>query len=248
MKETRYFYCPDLAHGSCDQLPQEEAEHAVRVLRMQEGDEIFLTDGEGGQYRGEVTSATKKGCFFRILSQQRTSQLWEGEIHIAVAPTKNMDRMEWLAEKATEIGVNAIHLLDCQYSERKVVKNDRLERVIISALKQSHKTYKPELTGMTDFQKFIQEPFDGNKYIAHCYCDDDFGIKKAYLPHILGASPLKKSLVLIGPEGDFSIKEVRMALENGFTPVTLGKSRLRTETAALVSVMMMNLNNTPSYI
>ncbi len=235
MKEIRYFYCPDLAHGTCTQLPQEEAEHAVRVLRMQEGDEIILTDGKGGQYRGEVTCATKKGCFFRILSQQRTSQPWEGEIHIAVAPTK-------------KIGVNTIHLLDCQYSERKVVKNDRLERVVISALKQSHKTYKPELTGMTDFQKFIQEPFDGNKYIAHCYCDDDFGIKKAYLPSALEASPTKKSLVLIGPEGDFSLSEVRMALENGFVPVTLGKSRLRTETAALASVMMMNLNNTRPYI
>ena len=244
MKETHYFYCPDLAHGACSELPQEEAEHAVRVLRMQEGDTIFLTDGQGSTYQATVVSTTKKKCFFQIESRQHVSPLWEGKIHIAVAPTKNMDRMEWLAEKATEIGVDAIHLLNCQYSERKVVKNERLERVIISALKQSQKAYKPELTGMTDFQQFIRQPFDGNKYIAHCYSDEDISTPKVYLPAHLRSSASKNSLVLIGPEGDFSISEVRMAVENGFIPITLGQSRLRTETAALFSVMAMHLNNT----
>ncbi len=236
MKEIRYFYCPDISVSN--ELPKEEFEHAVKVLRLQPSDTCVLTDGKGNIYDVVISTVTKKSCTFSIISQRQLLPTWQGKIHIGVAPTKNISRIEWLVEKATEIGFDSIHFLDCQFSERKNINIERLDKVAVAAMKQSHKSVKPELTSFIDFNDFIRKPFDGNKYIAHCYDDKDIGntSEKQYLPYCLQSSECKDSMVLIGPEGDFSIQEVRMALDYGYQPVTLGPSRLRTETAALTAV------------
>lgn len=243
MKEIRYFYCPDAA--KCNELPKEEAEHAIRVLRLQPDDIIHITDGNGTLYEAEIESISKKNCSFRIISQHKEKPYWKGEIHLAVAPTKNIDRMEWLVEKATEIGFNGIHFLNCQFSERKAVNIERMERIAISAMKQSHKVFLPQVSALESFAQFVSRDFDGNKCIAHCYDDADFQdtAGKQYLPQLLEESKAANSVVLIGPEGDFSVPEVKMAIEKSFAPITLGESRLRTETAALLAVIMMNMNN-----
>ena len=155
-----------------------------------------------------------------------------------MAPTKNLDRIEWFAEKATEIGIDELTFLNCRYSERRVVKIERIDKILVSAMKQSLKAVKPRLNGMTDFQKFVQMPFVGDKYIAHCNEGE-----KLQLKDIEGFS--NKALVLIGPEGDFSIEEVALACENGFKPISLGESRLRTETAALVATHIINIKYQP---
>ena len=161
---------------------------------------------------------------------------WEGKIHIAVAPTKNMDRIEWFAEKATEIGLDAITFVNCRFSERKVVKCDRVERIVVSAMKQSLKYSKPVVGEMIDFKKFISEERAGEKYIAHCYEGEKQLLKDLH-------EPGKDATILIGPEGDFSPEEVKMAMDAGFKPVSLGNSRLRTETAALVACHTLMLKN-----
>lgn len=226
------FYTPDIS--TTLELPQEEAAHALRVLRLAEGDELMLTDGKGSFYRAEIDMISGKRCYVRILETTSPAPLWRGHLHLAMAPTKNMDRVEWFAEKATEIGVDEITLLDCRFSERKVVKTERVEKILISAMKQSLKSTLPMLNPMTPFGKFISQPFSGQKFIAHCYEGE-----KVQLMQALSAD--EDALVLIGPEGDFSPEEVSMAIAHGFRPITLGKSRLRTETAALVAVTMMNI-------
>ncbi len=246
MKETHIFYAPQVAEGVTE-LPQEEAGHAVRVLRMKEGDALTLTDGMGHFYDAHITLASNKHCQFAIDNVWDDHKLWKGNIQLAVAPTKNMDRMEWFAEKATEIGVDHITLLNCANSERKVVKTERLEKIVVSAMKQSHKAFKPEVTPMTTFKDFIAQPFEGQKFIAHCYSPEETenaseGIHlsgRNFLGDLLTADG--SALVLIGPEGDFSIEEVESALNAGFQPISLGESRLRTETAALVAVHLMYL-------
>lgn len=246
MKETHIFYAPQVAEGVTE-LPQEEAGHAVRVLRMKEGDALTLTDGMGHFYDAHITLASNKHCQFAIDNVWDDHKLWKGNIQLAVAPTKNMDRMEWFAEKATEIGVDHITLLNCANSERKVVKTERLEKIVVSAMKQSHKAFKPEVTPMTTFKEFIAQPFEGQKFIAHCYSPEETenaseGIHlsgRNFLGDLLTADG--SALVLIGPEGDFSIEEVESALNAGFQPISLGESRLRTETAALVAVHLMYL-------
>lgn len=246
MKETHIFYAPQVAEGVTE-LPQEEAGHAVRVLRMKEGDALTLTDGMGHFYDAHITLASNKHCQFAIDNVWDDHKLWKGNIQLAVAPTKNMDRMEWFAEKATEIGVDHITLLNCANSERKVVKTERLEKIVVSAMKQSHKAFKPEVTPMTTFKEFIAQPFEGQKFIAHCYSPEETenaseGIHlsgRNFLGDLLTADG--NALVLIGPEGDFSIEEVESALNAGFQPISLGESRLRTETAALVAVHLMYL-------
>ena len=238
MKEVRFFYVPD-APG-VQELPDEEAQHAIRVLRLGVGDEVMLMDGKGSFYRAEITEASKKHCQYRILETLPQPRQWYGHLHLAMAPTKNIDRTEWFAEKATEIGFDELTFLRCQFSERTVLKEERIEKILIAAMKQSHKAEKPKLNGMTDFKEFITRPFEGKKYICHCYDQSDLQPKQ------LLKTMLKQgedALVLIGPEGDFSIDEVRMAEQYGFVPVSLGTSRLRTETAALVAVHLMHLIN-----
>lgn len=231
------FYTPDIDGSTVNaQLPEEEAAHAIRVLRLQPGDEVMLTDGKGCFYRAEISASDKKRCMVHILEKQPQAPLWKNHIHLAVAPTKNMDRMEWLAEKATEIGLDEITFLDCRYSERKVIKTDRIEKIIISAIKQSLKARMPILHGMTGFTQFVSQPFSGQKFIAHCYKNE-----RQELKDIL--HPGEDAVVLIGPEGDFSEEEVNLALSKGFIPISLGPSRLRTETAALVATHIINLKN-----
>lgn len=238
MKEVRFFYTPEPEAG---QLPAEEAQHALRVLRLQMGDEIHLMDGTGGFYRAVITEATGHHCRYRIEAREPQQPEWTGMIHLAVAPTKNMDRMEWLAEKATEVGLDRLSLLDCRFSERRVVKTERLDKILVAAMKQSHKAWKPLLDEMTPFQRFIQRAdLPAQRFIAHCYTD----LNQEPAPFLLDIlQPQTSALVLIGPEGDFSIDEVRAAEAAGFRSVSLGTSRLRTETAALVAVHLMRLAN-----
>ena len=246
MKEVRFFYVPGAA--SVNELPEEEAQHAVRVLRMELGDEMMLMDGEGTFYRAVVTEATKKRCFYRIEETLPQERQWQPHLHLAMAPTKNMDRTEWFAEKATEIGFDELTFLRCQWSERTVIKTERIEKILVSAMKQSHKAWKPVLNEMTDFKAFLQEMEEREKaggkpmqkFICHCYEEEDLGEKVALKDAVRGGEDV---LVLVGPEGDFSIDEVKMAVAKGFQSVSLGKSRLRTETAALVAVHIMNLVN-----
>jgi 16S rRNA (uracil1498-N3)-methyltransferase len=246
MKEVRFFYVPGAA--SVNELPEEEAQHAVRVLRMEMGDEMMLMDGEGTFYRAVVTEATKKRCFYRIEETLPQERQWQPHLHLAMAPTKNMDRTEWFAEKATEIGFDELTFLKCRWSERTVIKPERIEKILVSAMKQSHKAWKPVLNEMTDFKAFLQEMEEREKaggkpmqkFICHCYEEEDLGEKVALKDAVRGGEDV---LVLVGPEGDFSIDEVKMAVAKGFQSVSLGKSRLRTETAALVAVHIMNLVN-----
>ena len=240
MKEVRFFYVPDARN--CIELPSEEANHATRVLRLKEGDELFLMDGEGYFFRAIITVATNHRCLYKIIDCMPQQPAWKGHLHLAMAPTKLMDRVEWFAEKATEIGFDELSFLDCQFSERRVVKEERIDKILISAMKQSHKAWKPKLNGMTRFKDFINQDREGDKFICHCYEESDIGDgEKPLLFDVLREGV--PTTVLIGPEGDFSVEEVKYALQNGYKSVTLGRSRLRTETAALVAVHMMQLRN-----
>lgn len=248
MKEVRYFYVPDAANQV--ELPAEEATHALRVLRLKGGDEIFLMDGEGSFFRAEVTAASSKRCLYEIKEEMPQQRAWKGHIHLAIAPTKMMERIEWMAEKATEIGFDELSFLNCQFSERKVVKTPRIDKIVISAVKQSHKAWKPVVNELVSFKEFIQTPRPGRKFICHCYEEVE---KKDFFTEISGVlneapaatessnADAADITVLVGPEGDFSIDEVRLALENGYESVSLGTSRLRTETAGLVAVHMAHI-------
>ena len=237
MKESRFFYVPDAAIEK--ELPPDEAMHALRVLRLKAGDEVFLMDGKGSFFKAQITVAATYHCYYEILEQQPQQLQWTGHLHLAIAPTKVMERMEWMVEKATEVGIDELSFLNCAFSERKVVKMPRLDKIVVSAVKQSHKAWKPQLNDMASFKTFITQPRAGRKYIAHCYEE---------VPRVNLFDELRKPseendvTVMIGPEGDFSIEEVRLAVENGYLSVDLGKSRLRTETAGLSAVMMMQLS------
>ena len=244
MKEIRYFYVPDAA--SRQELPADEATHAVRVLRMKEGDNMVLMDGDGCFYDAVITLSSNHHCSYRVLSAWRQEPTWKGCLHIAVAPTKLMDRMEWLAEKATEIGIDKLTFLDCQFSERRVVKTERIEKIVVAAMKQSRKARKPRVEGPVAFRQFIGSHSTGLRFIAHCYNE----IPRLNLFDELcqrmndadfASNDQQEVIVMIGPEGDFTVDEVRMAVNAGFVSIDLGKSRLRTETAALAAVMMMQL-------
>lgn len=228
------FYTPDIA-VTCE-MPEEEAVHCLRVLRLGVGDEVMLTDGKGCFYRAVISAASGKRCQVKVTETIEQEPLWNGHLHLAMAPTKNMDRIEWLAEKATEIGFDELSFLNCRYSERKVIKTERVEKIVVSAVKQSLKARKPVVNEMMDFARFVKQDFAGQKFIAHCNEGE-----KPLLKEIL--VPGEDALVLIGPEGDFSPEEVKLAESLGFRSISLGKSRLRTETAALVSVHIMNLFN-----
>jgi 16S rRNA (uracil1498-N3)-methyltransferase len=237
MKETRYFFVPNAQN--IHELPDDEAVHAVRVLRLTAGDEMMLMDGEGSFYKAKVTLVTQKRCLYDIVETLPQERQWQGHVHLAIAPTKLMERIEWMTEKAVEVGVDELSFLDCQFSERRSLKLPRIEKIAVSAVKQSRKAYMPRLNDLTPFKTFINEHREGRRYIAHCYNE---------VPRVNLFDELRKggasedALVLIGPEGDFSIDEVKMAVDAGFISVDLGKSRLRTETAGLSAVMMMQLS------
>lgn len=240
MKETRFFYVPQAS--AVTELPKEEAQHALRVLRLEVGDEINLMDGQGTYHRAQITTATGHRCLYRILESEPQQPAWHGHLHIAMAPTKNNDRTEWMAEKATEIGVDEFSFLNCQFSERRVLKTERVEKIVVSAVKQSHKAWMPRVNEMQDFRHFVEAERAGQKFICHCYEGEDVGVTEK--PHLMDAlQGGQDATVLIGPEGDFSVEEVRMALAHGYQSVSLGTSRLRTETAALTAVHIMQLKN-----
>ena len=228
------FYTPDIA-VTCE-MPEEEAAHCLRVLRLGVGDEVMLTYGKGCFYKAVISAATGKRCQVKVTETIEQEPLWNGHLHLAMAPTKNMDRIEWLAEKATEIGFDELSFLNCRYSERKVIKTERVEKIVVSAVKQSLKARKPVVNEMMDFARFVKQDFAGQKFIAHCNEGEKLLLKEILVPG-------EDALVLIGPEGDFSPEEVKLAESLGFRSISLGKSRLRTETAALVSVHIMNLFN-----
>lgn len=236
MKEIRYFYVPDAARVT--ELPDEEAVHAVRVLRMTAGDEMMLMDGEGTFYRAQVTLTSQKHCLYEIVESLPQERQWQGCVHLAIAPTKLMDRIEWMTEKAVEVGIDELSFLDCQFSERRSLKLPRIEKIVVSAVKQSRKAYMPQLNDLENFKTFVKRHSTGRRYIAHCY---DEVARVNLFDELRKGRADEDALVLIGPEGDFSIDEVRMAVEAGFVSVDLGKSRLRTETAGLSAVMMMQL-------
>ncbi len=238
------FYTPDLyelclsAGGAAEEivsmLSEEESQHCVRVLRYTRGDEILLTDGHGYTYQAVITNPHPRHCEFRVLRCEKQQRSHDFYLHIAIAPTKNIERLEWMIEKCTEIGVDEITPLLCRFSERKQLRTDRLEKIILSAAKQSLTPYLPRLNELTPYDEFVHshpDVVDGqplSRFIAHCYEQDKRELK----------TEIRKGhsvLVLIGPEGDFSEQEVLDAISLGFVPVSLGNSRLRTETAGVVA-------------
>lgn len=236
MKETRFFYVPDIA--STGQLPPEESQHAVRVLRMVAGDEMVLMDGKGTFYQAEIAVASPHGCMFNVLQVMPQQPSWQGHLHIAMAPTKAIDRTEWAIEKAVEIGIDELSLLNCKNSERHDVKVQRLDKIVVSAMKQSRKAWKPRLNEMDTFGHFASRQVNGRKYVAHCHED----IPRTYLfDELRKPCGTHDTTVLVGPEGDFTLDEVRMAIDEGYVSVHLGDSRLRTETATIVVAMMLHL-------
>ena len=228
------FYCPDISTNS--QLPKAESQHCARVLRMKENDNLLITDGKGFFYRAVLLQANPKSCIVSIEEKIPQLKEWNFDLHIAFAPTKKLDRMEFFVEKATEIGIDTFSPLRCRYSERKEINATRLEKIMVSAMKQSQKCRLPQFDEMIKFDEFIKQPFKGQKFIAHCY-----DLTKSALTEICKKNT--NTLILIGPEGDFSEEEVAKAIENGFTPISLGESRLRTETAALVSCHTVHVVN-----
>lgn len=238
MKEARYFYVPNATEDN--ELPTDEAIHAIRVLRLKIGDDIFLIDGKGSFYEAVVTLANSKHCLYEITQTLVQNKTWKGHIHLAIAPTKDISRIEWLVEKATEIGFDEISFLNCQFSERKNLRIDRIERIVISAMKQSRKAWKPIVNNMLSFEDFIQKEVTGQKFICHCYNEIE---KTDFFSNINNSGLFEDITVLIGPEGDFSINEVHQALQQQYKSTTLGNSRLRTETAGLAAVLMANLVN-----
>lgn len=217
-------------------LSPDESRHAVKVLRLNMNDEIHVIDGKGGFFKAVITVPNAKKCVFQITEQLPDPGQTNYSLHIAIAPTKNIDRLEWFLEKATEIGISEITPILCQRSERKVIKPERLEKVLLSAMKQSFKAQLPRLNPLVSYQQFIETSSAQQKLVAHCNPGEKEPLKNAY-------TPSKDVLILIGPEGDFSENEVALAKENGFHEISLGKSRLRTETAAIVACHTINLVN-----
>ena len=217
-------------------LSEEESKHCVRVLRLRPGDHIHITDGKGNLHECEIIGNHHKKCSVKIINTQKNYGKRDYKIHLAVAPTKNINRFEWFLEKATEAGIDEITPIICEYSERKIIKPERLVRVITSAVKQSLKAYHPKLNDAVSFNDFIKKANYSNKYIAFINKDVQELLKNHY--------PIRQDvLIIIGPEGDFSKTEVKHAKESGFIPISLGENRYRTETAALVSCLTINLIN-----
>ena len=225
------FYCPDIADTLT--LGEEDSKHCVRVMRMAEGDTIEVVDGNGTLYTCRITMAHPKRCAIEVLDKEVQTPHWGHRIVLAIEPTKNLDRIEWLVEKCVEMGIDRIIPLRCHNSERTVLKTERLKKIMVAAMKQSLKATLPQLDEMTPLEQVVAEPFEGTRCIA--YCD-------ALLPREQRRTladvyrPSSDVMVLIGPEGDFSPDEVQAATTAGFAPVTLGESRLRTETAGLMAV------------
>lgn len=229
------FYTPDINNDKTYTLNESESKHAIRVLRLKENDSLRLVDGKGSFYDAIIVNDNPKKCKVNITNTTK-EQNSKPNLQIAIAPTKNNDRIEWFIEKCTEIGINEISPMLCKYSERKKIKQERLVKTAVSAMKQSLKATLPLVNELTSFNAVINKSFDGKKYIAHCYNENQKHFKAIYQKG-------ENSLILIGPEGDFSKEEVKIAIDNGFEPITFGESRLRTETAGIVACTTFNLMN-----
>lgn len=229
------FYTPEIT-DSTHELDEEESRHCIKVLRLKEGETVHLTDGKGHLYQCRIARPDPKKCKIIIEKLLPSSRDKSWHLHLGMAPTKNIDRFEWFVEKATEIGVDEITPVICDHSERKFLKTTRLEKVIISALKQSLRIYKPRLNEPVSFCEMITRPFSNQKFIACCETGQEQGLMRNYRKG-------SDALILIGPEGDFSAAEIEKARSNGFIPISLGKNRLRTETAGIVACHTINMIN-----
>lgn len=229
------FYTPGI-QGEYHILSPEESKHCVRVLRFAEGETVALVDGRGNWYNGSIVTADVKGCRIKIIEKIENHGRRSFRLHLAVAPTKNIDRIEWMLEKCTEMGIDGITLLNTEHSERKVVKEERLEKVVVAAMKQSLKAYLPKLDPMTGFREFVASRTETQRFIAHCHEGEKKRLDEIYRPG-------NDVVILIGPEGDFSEEEVAWAEKHGFVSVSLGTSRLRTETAGMVACHSINFMN-----
>lgn len=222
------FYNPDISQDAeTFFFDREESKHIIKVLRKKEGGNLFVTNGLGFLFKTEITLASDSKCFVKIVSSEKSEPL-KYKLHLAVAPTKMNDRFEWFLEKATEIGISEITPIICEHSERKIIKTDRFDKIIQSAMKQSLQHYLPKLNEPIAFKDFIKQKNEGLNLIAHCEETDKKSLKEV-------AKSNENITILIGPEGDFSEKEIMLAIENNYVPVTLGNTRLRTETAAVVA-------------
>ncbi len=230
------FYAPNIDSQQYT-LPEDESKHCIRVLRLKLGDRILLTDGKGSMHKAQIASDNPKRCLVNIIETQHNFGQRPFYLHIAIAPTKNMERLEWFIEKATEIGIDEITPLLCERSEKKTVNAERLERIAVSAMKQSVKAYLPRINDMVAINQFVlRSSTEETKLIAHC--------NRWNLPPMQELVQKGKSiLVLIGPEGDFSPNEVELCIANGFHEASLSSSRLRTETAGIVACQTANLLN-----
>lgn len=231
------FYAPDILSNPV--LPESDSQHCIRVLRHQMGDIIDIIDGRGHRMKCRIADPHSKHTLVEIVETEDVPLPWRGHITVAVAPTKHLDRMEWLLEKLVEIGINRFVPLLCVHSERKELKTERLGKIAVSAMKQSLKTWLPQIDGMTPIREFVKE-FAGNnaqRFVA--YCDKE--TERRVLAKEL--KPEADTVILIGPEGDFSPDEIKMTVDAGFIPVTLGECRLRTETAALAAVQTVHVIN-----
>ena len=214
-------------------LSAEESKHATKVLRKKEGDILNFTDGKGYFYKAKITVANIRKCRLEIISSEQKEKQHNYHLHIAIAPTKNMDRFEWFLEKATEIGIDEITPIICHHSERKAIKTERCNRILLSAMKQSLKFHLPKLNEAISLNDLIKQDFEGTKYIAHCEEGNKTELKEK--------KKEKRTLMLIGPEGDFSPTEIEMVLQYQFKAVSLGTSRLRTETAGIIAAHTINI-------
>ncbi|WP_449435917.1 16S rRNA (uracil(1498)-N(3))-methyltransferase [Pedobacter steynii] len=230
------FYTPDITADEYV-LNEDESKHCIRVLRLNIGSEVYLIDGVGGLYKAAIVSQTKKNVTLKVLEATHNYNKRNHRLHIAVAPTKNIDRLEWFLEKATEIGIEEVTPIICDRSERRVVKEDRLVKVVTSAVKQSLQAYHPKVNPQINLSDFLKIANADNKMIAHCIDESS----RQYISQI--AEPRQNYTILIGPEGDFTPQEIELALQNGYKPLTLGNTRLRTETAALAACFEVNYLN-----
>jgi 16S rRNA (uracil1498-N3)-methyltransferase len=222
------FYTPDIDESTESfSFDKEESRHIIKVLRKKDSDILHVTNGSGLLFETEITLASDNKCTVQVLSIKKTAEP-KFRLHLAVAPTKMNDRFEWFLEKATEIGIQEITPIICDRSERKVINQERFEKIILSAMKQSNETYLPKLNEAISFKEFVKQKNEGLQLIAHCEETDKKSLKDILKPN-------ESVTMLIGPEGDFSEKEIALALENNYQPVTLGNTRLRTETAAIVA-------------
>lgn len=229
------FYTPDL-DPEFFSMDEEESRHISKVLRLREGDHIFLTDGKGSLCEAIILNTKSGKCLVQCGPIRQEYNRRNYRIHIAIAPTKSIDRFEWFLEKATEIGIDEITPVICEHSERTHLKTERLRKVLIASIKQSQKAFLPTLNEPAELNQFIQKNHEVMKFIAHCESDNESPLHSIYQKG-------KDSLILIGPEGDFSFDEVTLAKTSGFIPINLGKSRLRTETAGIVACHTINLMN-----